>query len=253
MNTGKKAFVTVLCSAVLLFSGLFSALAEVTLPDGAVAGLPENLTVLDSDGNAVDTENGEYFFTVDDMVPYEVYTKDIQIMNLRDDASYHIYFYAEPISQEGEIDLENDCTAVITLNGSQIYKGKVTGEGEHDLANAPIDLGLYKPGDSGQMTCQVTWDGPSADIFIDYGEKLVNTDGTTIIREGNDDHYIYGRVQFKWIFYAAVDTDAANTGILGKNGMNLYIIAILLLIIMVSVMLMLVLKKKKQRMRKAVK
>lgn len=246
MNTRKKTFLTVICSIALFFGGLFSAFAEVVLPDGAVAGLPENLTVLDSDGNAVDTENGEYFFTVDDMVPYEVYTKDIQIMNLRDDASYHIYFYVEPVSQEGDIDLQNDCTAVISLNGSQIYTGKVTGEGEPDLADASLDLGLYAPGDSGQMTCEITWDGPSADMFIDYGTKLVNTDGTTVIREGNGDNYIYGRVQFKWIFYAVVDTDAADTGMLATNEVVGYAIVFLVVIVLVSFMLMLVLKKRKQ-------
>lgn len=248
MNTGKKVFMTVICSAVLFFGGLCSSYAQVTLPDGAVSGLPEGLTVLDSDGNAVDTENGAYFFTVEDMVPYEVYTKNIQIMNLRDDASYHIYFYVEPVLQEGDIDLQNDCTAVISLNGSHVYTGKVTGEGEPNLADASLDLGLYKPGDSGQMTCEITWDGPSADLFIDYGTKLTNTDGTTIIREGNGngDHYIYGRVQFKWIFYAVVDTDAANTGILGTNEMIGYAIVFLLAIVLVSLMLMLVLKKRRQ-------
>lgn len=246
MNTAKSVLTAVVCSIALLFAGLVPALAQSTLPEGAVAGLPENLTVLDSDGNAVDTENGEYFFVVEDMVPHETYTKDIQIMNLRDDASYHIYFYAEPVSQSGEIDLENDCTAVISLNGNQIYEGKVTGEGVPDMTAAPLDLGLYRPGDSGKLTCAVTWDGESADMFIDYGTKLTDTDGTSTLREGNSQEYIEGRVLFRWVFYAAVDTDASDTGILEAGQATLYAVLVFAAAALVCLMLMLILKKRRK-------
>ena len=48
---------------------------------GSVEGLPEKLVVLDDKGNSV-SDNGEYFFQVENMKAGETYTKKIQIMNL---------------------------------------------------------------------------------------------------------------------------------------------------------------------------
>jgi hypothetical protein len=241
--------VTFCMAALLLFCGS-TAYGDVTLPEGAVAGLPENITVLDSDGNSVNTENGEYFFEVSDMMPYETYTKDIQLMNLREDAAYHIYFYVEPIAQEGDIDLRADCTAVMTLNGEQIYEGLVTGEGTPDLTNGYIDLGAYAPGEGGKLTCSVTWDGASADQFIDHGTKLTDASGTRVVREGNaESGTIYGKVTFKWIFYAVVQEQGASTGLLGSGENMIYMGLLLLALVAVLVMAVLVRTKKRQRVQ----
>lgn len=234
------------CAAVLLFCNCFTAFAEVSLPEGTAAGLPEKLTVLDSDGNSVN-ESGEYFFYVEDMVPYETYSKDIQIMNLREDKAYHIYFYAEPISKYGEIDLENSCTAVFTLEGNQIFEGKVTGEAfdsSIDLADEPIDLGLYEPGKSRILNCSVTWNGSDAEAFIDFGQKTVSKDGTEIVREG--DRFIYGEVTFRWVFYAVVDEEYVppKTGIFSYEN-NVYIIVMIAAAVLILILLLLIAVKKK--------
>ncbi|MBR0485241.1 MAG: hypothetical protein IJJ69_10760, partial [Oscillospiraceae bacterium] len=88
-----KQIFTVLVSCLLLLScNCLTAFAEVALPDGAVKGLPEKLTAMDSDGNVVSSDTGEYFFRVENMSYGETYTKEVQLMNLRDDKAYHIYF-----------------------------------------------------------------------------------------------------------------------------------------------------------------
>ena len=54
-------------SLLLISSSSLTASAEVALPDGAVKGLPEKLTAMDSEGAVVDSATGEYFFHVENM------------------------------------------------------------------------------------------------------------------------------------------------------------------------------------------
>jgi hypothetical protein len=239
------------CAAVLSVCNCLTAFADVTLPDGAVAGLPEKLSVLDSDGNSVN-ELGEYFFYVEDMTPYETYSKDIQIMNLREDKAYHIYFYAEPVSSMGDIDLENECTAFFSLDGESVFEGKVTGEsadGSINLSEEPIDLGEYEPGDSRHLTCKVIWDMPGdTGGFVDFGERIVSADGTEIVREGDSEGYSYGEVIFRWVFYAVVDEDYVppKTGVFSSGNLA-YIIAMAVALILIIIMLLLISKKKRDK------
>ena len=65
---------------VLLFNFTISVFAD-ELPQGSVEGLPEKLVILDDSGQSV-SDNGDYFFLVEDMQPNVTYTKNIQIMNL---------------------------------------------------------------------------------------------------------------------------------------------------------------------------
>jgi hypothetical protein len=218
----------------------------VQLPDGAVQGLPEKLTVMDSDGNSAN-QSGEYYFHVENMVANQTHSKSIQIINLREDKAYHIYFYAEPVSKSGNIDLEEECEAVITLSGDEVYRGKVTGDGNVNMAKTPIDLGLYTPGESRVLNCQVTWQPSEEDVNIDYGEKLVDADGTHIIRAGDSDYFGYGEVTFKWVFYAVLDETYVppKTGILGSDSI-VYAVIIIVCVVMVLAMLLLIAVKKRK-------
>ncbi len=204
MNRLLYKIVTVLLAAVLISSAFgVTALAD-ELRAGTVAGLPEKLVVLDDKGNSV-SENGEYYFQVEGMKASEHYTKKIQIMNLREDASYHIDFRAQKISSQGEIDLENECHCVITLDDQVIYEGKVTGEGTPDMRIDPLDLGYYVPGQSRTMKVDIVWnDSGTQGSLIDYGKKIVDYNGVTVIREKFGRSHIEGEVIFKWIFTAAV-------------------------------------------------
>ena len=80
-----RSILAAACSTFLLLYSPIPAHADVMLPDGAVKGLPEKLTAMDSDGNVVSSETGEYFFRVEDMDYGVTYRKDVQLMNLRDD------------------------------------------------------------------------------------------------------------------------------------------------------------------------
>ena len=105
----EKKLLTALLSCLLFLSANccpMAAYAEVALPEGAVKGLPEKLTAMDSDGNVVSSSTGEYFFRVENMDYGVTYTKDVQLMNLRDDKAYHIYFFVEPLFKNGDYHAE---------------------------------------------------------------------------------------------------------------------------------------------------
>lgn len=236
------AKIAAVAAAFCIFGGNLTA-AAVELPDGAVKGLPEKLTVMDSSGNSV-SESGDYFFEVTDMQPYVSYSKDIQIINLREDYAYNIYFYAEPISHSGEIDLNADCTAVFTLDDVEIFRGDVNGlseDGKINLADMPVDLGSYAPGESHRLNCTITWSGESADLVWNYGKRLVSRDGLFILEEADTAHYIEGEVIFRWIFCAAVDTDyePPKTGISAAfNHIFLYLMAVCIFLILLLLLLL---------------
>ena len=201
MNRLLYRIITVMVTAVLIASSFGVTAFADELRAGTVAGLPEKLVVLDDKGNSV-SENGEYFFLVENMNASEHYTKKIQIMNLREDASYHIDFRAEKISSEGVIDLENECNCVISLDNNVIYEGKVTGEGTPDIRIDPLDLGYYTPGQSRVMTVDIVWNDPGHGGAIDNGARIVDSNGVTIVRGKSGINHIEGEVIFKWIFTA---------------------------------------------------
>ncbi len=250
----KNIFAVLISCLLLLFGNCLTAFAEVQLPDGAVKGLPEKLTAMDSSGNAVNSATGEYFFHVENMEFGEVYTKDIQLMNLRDDKAYHIYFYVEPKpeSKKGDIDLEKGCVCSFYLDGKEFYTGAINGEGSIDLQNEVKDLGFYKPGDSHHLSCSIAWVNEPGEYYIDEGHRIVDKNGTTIVRFKSGQDHIEGEIEFKWIFYAAVDEDFTppNTGLLAASD-TFWLVCIAALLILTAAMFLLVaVKKKKEKKAK---
>lgn len=248
----KKLF-GALAGCLLLFSVVSTntAFAEVALPEGAVKGLPEKLTAMDSDGNVVSSDTGEYFFRVEDMDYGVTYTKDVQLMNLRDDKSYHIYFYVEPLWKDGEIDLEEGCDCTFWLDGVEVYRGKVTGEpydGYIDLTENVLDCGNYAPGDSHVLKCSVIWNDLDVLVGVDNGHRLVDIDGEHVLVGSEDSGYVEGEIEFKWIFYAAVDEDydPPKTGLLSVNN-KFWLLAIVVLAVLTGGLLLLVMLKKKEQ------
>lgn len=245
-----KKLLTALLSCLLFLSANccpMAAYAEVALPEGAVKGLPEKLTAMDSDGNVVSSSTGEYFFRVENMDYGVIYTKDVQLMNLRDDKAYHIYFYVEPLYKDGEIDLEKGCECTFWLDGQEFYKGTVTGDGNIDLTQQVYDCGLYQPGDSHTLKCSVIWNDLDVLVGADNGHRLVDINGEHVLVGSQESGYVQGEIEFKWIFYAAVDEDYVppKTGLFSV-GNNVWLFAIAVLAVMTSGMLVLVFLKKKQ-------
>ncbi len=215
-----KAIFAALCSSFLLFSFPLTANAQVMLPEGAVKGLPSDLTAMDSEGNVVSSDTGEYFFRVEDMDYGVTYQKDVQLMNLRDDKAYNIYFYVEPLWKDGQIDLEEGCECKFFLDGEEFYSGTVTGNGNFDLTEEVKDCGYYAPGESHTLTCTVIWDKLDVLHGVSNGHRLIDKDGQHVLVGPDSSGHVEGQIEFKWIFYAAVDESYVppKTGILSADG-----------------------------------
>lgn len=247
-----KNIVTALVSCLFLLScNCLMAFAEVALPDGAVKGLPKKLTAMDNEGNVVNSETGEYFFHVEGMNYGETYTKDVQLMNLRDDKAYNIYFYIEPLYKQGEIDLEEGCECTFWLDGEEVYKGKITGEPDENYINLQeevLDCGFYQPGDSHILKCSVVWNDLDVLVGVDNGHRLVDIDGEHVLVGSDDEGHVEGEIEFKWIFYAAVDEDykPPNTGLLNFNN-SFWLICCAIILLFIVIMLILLHKKKKEK------
>ncbi len=244
----KTKMLTLIISSLLLFVLCIStAFAEVALPEGAVKGLPEKLTAMDSNGNTVNTATGEYYFYVDNMSFGEVYTKDIQLMNLCYDKAYHIYFYIEPKpeSKRGNIDLEKECICSFYLDDVMFYRGSVSGVGNIDLTEKAKDLGFYKPGESHKLTCSIAWINDPGDYYIDEGHRIISNSGVQIVRSRSGQDAISGELEFKWIFAAEVDEsfEPPNTGLLAADGT--FLLLIVMMSVLIIIMLILISKRKK--------
>jgi hypothetical protein len=249
MNKRIKNTFLILCLVALLFSPSALCIADTELSDGTVQGLPEKLTVIDEDGQSASSSTGEYFFEVEDMISGETYTKHIQIMNLREDKAYHVYFYAEPLDESGEIDLKNECTAEISLGDEKLYEGVVTGEGDMDITTEPLDLGVYKPGQQGLLNCSITWTPGAEGGYIDNGRRLVDVNGTTILREGSGKTHISGEITFKWVFYAVVDDSYTppKTGLTAIDTRTEILILVILGIMICGMIALIIVKKNKKQ------
>ena len=229
------SYVLLMCFLISAFSGRVYAAGEtgneepvpgeITDSGGSVKGLPEGLTILDSDGQDV-PEDGIYYFHVEEMNPGETYTKTISIMNLRDDGkSYHIYFYMEPRENKDDgIDLLENCSEEILLNDEVFYKGDVWGSPEEGYSAVteehPYDLGLYEVGDTRTFTCNITWNGTvgSKDKGegVDKGYRIIDSTNyddpdKQWVRPPEENAEAYGEVTFHWVFYAKVEEETTET------------------------------------------
>ena len=229
-----RTLCALLCSLLMLFSWIgIAAFAETPLPDGAVKGLPERLAALDDEGRPVNSATGEYFFRVEQMVLGETYTKDIQLINLCEDKSYHIYFCVEPLFQNGEIDLEQGCTCRFSLDGSEFYSGSVNGAGN-------IDLTQY-------YDC--TFHEMVANAELDNGWRLVDVDGVHVLRGPDGDGSVSGEIEFKWIFCASMGQSNEDpvsppyTGVMLQDGF-VWLLAMAVIAVLIAGMLVMIRKKK---------
>ena len=193
----------------------------------------------------------EYFFRVENMDYNVTYQKDIQLINLRDDKAYNIYFYVEPLWKDGQIDLEEGCECRFSLDGEEYYHSTITGDGSFDMTNEVKDCGYYAPGESHTLTCTIIWNDLDVLHDVNNGHRLIDKDGEHVLVGPDGSGHVEGEVEFKWIFYAAVDENYAppNTGILAVNG-KFWLICMALAGVAVLVMAALLtakLKKEKHR------
>lgn len=190
-----------ICTLAVMIFMTVSVFAEIKMPEGFVKGLPEDLIAMDENGYSPDPTNGEIYVYIPDMIPGELYTKDISIMNLRDDAEYKIYMTATPNYSEGNVDMLNETQCKLYLDDELIYEGLVNGDGTPNMQQNGLDLGgLYKSGVSRKLHAEFIW----------------NWSGKTTYDLTDKSSY-YGEVSFYWTFYAQIP-ESGNSSSGGGGG-----------------------------------
>lgn len=185
-----------ICTLAVMIFMTVSVFAEIKMPEGFVKGLPENLIAMDENGYSPDPENGEIYVYIPDMKSGELYTKDISLMNLRDDAQYNIYMTATPNYTKGNVDMLNETQCRLYLDNELIYEGLVNGDGTPNMQQNGLDLGgLYKSGVSRKLHAEFIW----------------NWSGKTTY-ELEDKNSYYGEVSFYWTFYAQIPRPTNSNG-----------------------------------------
>ena len=113
---------------------------------------------------------------------------------------------------------------------------------------AKLICGLYKPGDSHTLKCSVIWNDLDVLSNVDNGYRLIDREGEHVLVGPNASGYVHGEIEFKWLFYAAVDEDfdPPKTGLFAA-GNTFWIYAAAVLAAMSGGMLLLILLKKREK------
>jgi hypothetical protein len=133
------------------------------------------------------------------MVPREVYTKDITVMNARDDEIYEILMKVEPNYTDGDIDLLGETNCKLYLDDKLIYDGLVNGDGKPNMQYDGVTLGGYfDSGETRHLRAEFVWN------ITEETENYMNM-------QSDKGEKTYGEVSFKWIFYASLTRHKGHT------------------------------------------
>ncbi|MDR0287188.1 MAG: hypothetical protein LBI03_05725 [Clostridiales bacterium] len=199
--------------SVLLIAAVFSG----TAVNAAAANLPNDVIIVDQDGMSVSSD-GQYLIDLPDLHPGDEFTKVLNISNLTS-YSFSISMTAEPLTETGPIELLNEIHLTLTMNGNQLYDGRVRGDEDVNMIQNALDLGNYNSGDTGVLEISLKVD-PDMQTYYTKSEAFL-----------------------KWNFVAirVEDEKPPYTGLLSNYGMYFVVGGIV-----ITIMILLVLKKRQK-------
>lgn len=207
---------------ILAFCLLFCLMAAVFGSHGALAAttnLPDNFFIDDENGTSI-KDAGTYFLYSENLMPGDVITRSLTLRNLEQGDPFRLHMLGESPQSAGDVDWLDNLHLRITLNGRELYAGRLRGDGEDtysmqgngvDLIHDGLDLGLFEKGDYGRLDFVVT-----ADAGFMSAQDLTSASSASI----------------DWVFTAAKNADTSEgpkTGEAVRNG--LYILLLLLVIL----------------------
>ena len=169
-----KAIFGILMCLLACFGGLRSAEAAQALPPGMVIG--------DSDG-VYATSEGEYYVDLVNILPGDMYEKEITIRSLDLEEPFSLGMLVEEGDSTGSVDWKEHITMTLTLDDKEIYHGPLLGDGKTDWTKTPLELGVCKYGTDKVLVAKFSVDG-----------SLTNED----LREDST-------LQFYWTFIGTKD------------------------------------------------
>jgi len=182
----------------------------------------DNLLVVDESGVTANNTTGEYYITIEDMKPGEIYSKNIFIQNLDPKEDYQIYLQVEPVKNEGNIVLSDITNLSLSINDTPIYKGIASGIGNVDMKNAPVSIGSFVSGKQKTMHMNIQI----------QGDKVKNGQ--------------YGDFIFKWVF-KGVKIEKPVTGVALQT--KLYITAATLSATLIVMIVLYVIVRRKRSLQ----
>lgn len=130
-----------------VFSGLVMLLLCFggALPADALESLPPGMVIGDSDGMYA-TSEGDYYIDLVDILPGESYKKEITIRSLDLEVPFSLGILVEELESTGSLNWNDHITMVMNLEGEEIYRGPILGDGSRDWSKTPLELGVCKYG-----------------------------------------------------------------------------------------------------------
>ncbi|MGG5316074.1 hypothetical protein IGI49_000768 [Enterococcus sp. AZ071] len=144
---------TTVLSSILCFCFFFCSTYSVQ----AAKALPPGMVIGDSEGMYA-TSDGEYYIDLVDILPGDVYKKEITIRSLDLEDPFSLGMLVEEIDSTGSLDWKNHITMTLTLDGEQIYKGSLLGDSGKDWSKVPLELGVCKYGTDKLMIAEFAVD-----------------------------------------------------------------------------------------------
>ncbi|OJG79172.1 LPXTG-domain-containing protein cell wall anchor domain [Enterococcus pallens] len=115
------------------------------------------MVIGDSDGMYA-TSEGDYYVDLVDILPGDVYKKEITIRSLDLEEPFSLGMLVEEIESNGSVDWKNHITVTLTLDGEQLYQGPLLGEAGQDWSKVPLELGVCKYGTDKLLTAEFAVD-----------------------------------------------------------------------------------------------
>ena len=107
----------------------------------AAKELPPGMVIGDSDGMYA-TSEGEYYIDLVDILPGDVFEKEITIRSLDLEEPFSLGMLVEEIESTGSVDWKNHITMTLVLDGKEIYHGPLLGDASRDWSKTPLELGV---------------------------------------------------------------------------------------------------------------
>lgn len=130
---------------IVLLLGLFITLFGIPTLSQAEDVLPPGLVIGDESGIYA-SSTGDYFVDLPEVMPGDVYTKEITIRSLDVEEPFELGLLVSEESATGSIDFNQHITLTLELDGTLLYQGPLLGDGSFDWRLQPLVLGTCSYG-----------------------------------------------------------------------------------------------------------
>ena len=203
--------------AVLFAAGLAALACGIAAP-AAETNLPESFLISDENGMRVKGVD-EFFLYSHNLMPGDVITRTLTLRNPDQGAPFRLHMLGDAPRSAGSVDWLDHLHLRITLDGRELYAGRLRGDGKGtrtmkgngvDLIRKGLDLGVFGKGGHGTLRFVVT-----ADAAHMSAEDLFSSSSANI----------------GWIFFAAKDAapDSPQTGDAARCSLVVLLLALLVL------------------------